>query len=199
MNEIQIFWATLIGLPILAACATVAMPSVRQEIKQDYKRWRMPLEQRYAKEIAAGEITIIKASPQAKRNMFLLIVISVMIILFGVMSMNYLADAKDECVDVLGVNASIFLFLINLLGLLLPVFSRSLSESFSARFEKKYPLFGDQVVHHTTEKAYEYVLSFKKRPIASSLAVIFLTLLSLQVHKPHLPCAPQINAASQSS
>lgn len=122
-----------------------------------------------------------------------------MIIVFGVMSMYYLADARDECVNVLGVNASIFLFLINLLGLLVPIFSRSLSESFSARFEKKYPLFGDQVVHHTTEKSYEYILSFKKRPIASSLAVIFLTLLSLQVHKPHLPCVPQISAASQSS
>ena len=60
MNEIQIFWATLIGLPILAACATVAMPSVRQEIKQDYKRWRTPLEQRYAKEIAAGDVAVVR-------------------------------------------------------------------------------------------------------------------------------------------
>jgi|GEM_PF-6683194 len=60
MTEIQILWATLIGLPILAACVTLAMPSVRQDIKQDYKRWRTPLEQRYAKEIAVGDMAVVR-------------------------------------------------------------------------------------------------------------------------------------------
>lgn len=60
MTEIQILWATLIGLPILAACITLAMPSVRQDIKQDYKRWRIPLEQRYAQEIATGDVAVVR-------------------------------------------------------------------------------------------------------------------------------------------
>jgi len=35
MTEIQILWATVIGLPILAVCITLAMPSVRQDSKQN--------------------------------------------------------------------------------------------------------------------------------------------------------------------
>ncbi|MEC7121077.1 MAG: hypothetical protein VXW65_14415 [Pseudomonadota bacterium] len=60
MTETHIVWATLTGLPILAACITLAIPSIRQDIKQDYKRWRTPLEQRYATEIAAGDVAVVR-------------------------------------------------------------------------------------------------------------------------------------------
>lgn len=199
MTDIQIFWTTLLGLPILVTCVILAIPSFRQQIRQFYKRWRIPLEQRYAKEIAVGDVVIIKASPHAKRNLFLLIAMLALIMVFFGILIDYLADSKDQCVSVLGVNASIFLFLINFLAYLWPFFFRSLGESFSARFEKKYPLFGDQVVHHTAEKTFKDALSFRKCPIVSSLAVILITLLLLRVHKPHMPCVPQVNAVSQSS
>lgn len=126
MNDIEIFWTTLIGLPILAACVTLAIPSVRQKIKQDYKRWRTPLEQRYAKEIAAGDVVIVEPLPR-KVAIKKLSMIFLGILVFApplILCLDSLNALKADCQTVAGISAvllrellSTFFILLNFSGL----------------------------------------------------------------------------------
>ncbi len=126
MNDIEIFWTTLIGLPILAACMTLAIPSIRQEIKQDYQRWRTPLEQRYAKEIAAGDVVIVKPLPRKVAiKKTLLILLGILVFATPLLlCLETLDTLRADCQTVAGISAvllrellSTFLIILNLSGL----------------------------------------------------------------------------------
>lgn len=107
MTDIQIFWTTLLGLPILVACVTLAIPSIRQQIRQSYKRWRIPLEQRYAKEIAVGDVVIVEPLPRKvaiKKTLLILLGILVFVPPF-LLCLDSLDTLKAECQTVAGINA----------------------------------------------------------------------------------------------
>lgn len=99
------FWSYVLGAIGLVLLAWM-IPKYRQQLAKS----NLPLEQRYAKEIASGEAVIIPKDPAAlKKFVFLIICGGVFILLFQRFK-DYTSSLKQTCTTIGGWN-DLFIFL----------------------------------------------------------------------------------------
>lgn len=101
-----LFWGSL-GLAILAIALTLFNPKYRKELLT-IKSTRATLEERYAKEIAAGTAVIIPKDPaEFKKLVFLMIFGGIFVLVFQ-KYMIYINSLQQTCTTVEGWNSLIF-------------------------------------------------------------------------------------------
>ncbi len=100
-----LFWGSL-GLAILAVLLTLFVPKYRKQLK--IQSQRVTLEERYAKELAAGTAVIIPKDPaEFKKLVFLIIFGGIFVLVFQKFKI-YVNSLQQTCTTIEGWNSLIF-------------------------------------------------------------------------------------------
>jgi hypothetical protein len=99
------FWSYVLGA-IGLVLLVVMIPKYRQQLTKS----KLPLEQRYAKEIANGDAVIIQKDPTAlKKIIFMIACSGIFVVLFQKFK-TYISSLEQTCTDLAGWN-SLFVYL----------------------------------------------------------------------------------------
>ena len=95
---------------VLAAIGLVLLVMMIPKYRQQLTKSKLPLEQRYAKEIANGDAVIIPRDPAALKKLIFMIACSGIFVVLFQKFKTYISSLEQTCTDVAGWN-SLFVYL----------------------------------------------------------------------------------------